>query len=229
MHTDIRTKFTMEFPQSTAEAKHIQLTLRRKVKIVPLKKKPRSVAGVDAAFSGNVIIAAACLFTYPELIPVEDTYAVGKVPFPYVPGLLSFREGPAIMEAVNNLSKRPDLIIFDGQGIAHPAGMGIAAHIGVLLDIPSIGCAKSRLVGDYTEPGNKKGQMADLKYHGKFIGSVLRSRNNVKPIFISPGHLIDVKDAVEAVIECLGTYRIPEPIRRADYFTKKLKREILHQ
>ena len=214
----------MKIPHNTAEAKHIQFTLSKKVEIVPLKKQPRTVAGVDAAFSGNTIIAAACLFTYPELIPLEDTYAVGNVSFPYVPGLLSFREGPAIIEALNKLRTRPDLIIFDGQGIAHPVGMGIAAHIGVLLDIPSVGCAKSRLIGDYAEPDQEKGRMTDLTYHSNIVGTVLRTRDNVKPLFISPGHLIDIKNAVEVVRKCLGKYRITEPIRRADALTKKLKK-----
>ncbi len=214
---------SMELSYDVKEAKKIQQALRKKVKIVPLKKKPEFIAGVDAAFTESDVIAAACLFKYPELIPVEDSYAITKITFPYIPGLLSFREGPAIMTAINRLGRKPDLILFDGQGIAHPAGMGIAAHIGVLLDIPSIGCAKSRLIGEYSRPGNRKGQHSDLRYQNKIVGKVLRTRDNVKPLFISPGHLINLKDAVEIALKCVGKYRIPEPLRKADSLSKKLK------
>ena len=218
----------MELPHNTEEAKKIQLKLREKVKIVPLSKKPEFIAGVDAAFTEDKVIAAACLFKYPELIHMEDAYAITNITFPYIPGLLSFREGPAIMKAISKLSKRPDLVLFDGQGIAHPAGMGIATHIGVMLNIPSIGCAKSRLVGDYTGPGNRKGGKAELKYHNKIIGTVLRTRDNVKPLFISPGNLIDMRDALEVVLKCVVKYRIPEPIRRADHLSKELKKAVRH-
>ena len=218
--------YIMKIPHNTEEARNIQLRLRGKVKIVPLKKRPEFIAGVDAAFSEDKVIAAACLYTYPELMHVEDAYAIADITFPYIPGLLSFREGPAIIKAIGNLNKKPDLILFDGQGIAHPSGMGIAAHIGVLLNIPSIGCAKSRLVGDYSRPGNRKGRKTELRYHHKIIGTVLRTRDNVKPLFISPGHLIDMKDSVEVVLKCIGKYRVPEPIRSADSLTGKLKKEM---
>lgn len=213
----------MKTPRDTKEARNIQIRLRKKVKIVPLKKKPEFIAGVDAAFTEDRIIAAACLYKLPELIPVEDAYAVLRTAFPYIPGLLSFREGPAVVKAIGRLNNRPDVILFDGQGIAHPAGMGIAAHIGVLLGIPSIGCAKSRLVGDYTGPGRRKGQKAELTYHDTIIGAVLRTRDNVKPLFISPGHLIDLNNAIEVVLTCIGKYRVPEPIRRADALAGRLK------
>lgn len=214
----------MVWPGNIQEAKKIQLRLKQKVRIVPIKRKPEFIAGVDAAFSSNKIIAAACLYKYPELIPVEDTHAAAEITFPYIPGFLSFREGPAIIKAVNRLSIRPDLILCDGQGIAHPEGVGIAAHIGVLLDIPAIGCAKSRLVGDYTEPGGKKGQYTLLKYRCKKVGAVLRTRDKVKPLFISPGHLTDVQGAVHIVLDCTIKFRIPEPLRRADFLSKELKK-----
>jgi len=213
----------MDIPHDTEEARSIQLRLRKKIKIVPLIKKPEFIAGVDAACTEDRIIAAACLYKLPELIPVEDAYAVLRTSFPYIPGLLSFREGPAVIKAIGRLNNRPDIILFDGQGIAHPAGMGIAAHIGVLLGIPSIGCAKSRLVGDYTGPGSRKGQKAELIYRGTIIGEVLRTRDRVKPLFISPGHLIDLNNAVEVVLTCIGKYRLPEPIRRAHALAGRLK------
>ncbi|MEW6599900.1 MAG: deoxyribonuclease V [Nitrospirota bacterium] len=216
----------MKIPQDTAEAKKIQLELRRKVRIAPLEREPEFIAGVDAAFSGDKVIAAACLYKYPDLVHVEDAFAIEDIPFPYIPGLLSFREGPAIIKAIRRLNKKPDLVIFDGQGIAHPAGMGIASHIGVLLDMPSIGCAKSRLIGDYDTPGISKGMTSELTYHNTVIGTVLRTRDNVRPLFISPGHMIDMKGAVDIVLACTGRYRVPEPIRSADALAGRIKKEI---
>ncbi|GBE36991.1 endonuclease V [bacterium BMS3Bbin07] len=213
----------MNWPKDIKEAKEIQLSLREDVRIVPLGKKIKYVAGVDAAFFEDKVIATACLYTYPQLIHVSDAYAVTRVSFPYIPGYLSFREGPAIIEAIHKLNIKPDIIIFDGQGIAHPKGLGIASHIGVLLRMPTIGCAKSRLVGDYAEPGIKKGEYSHLKYHGKTIGVVLRTRDNVKPVFVSPGNMIDLQGAIDVVLKCTGRYRIPEPIRCADSLAGKIK------
>ncbi len=213
----------MKTPRDLKEAKAIQLRLKRKIKLIPLKKKPEFIAGVDAAFRGDDVIAAACLFSYPELIPLEDAYAVEKTSFPYIPGYLSFREGPAIIKAVRRLKIRPDLILFDGQGTAHPKGMGIASHIGAILDIPSIGCAKSRLVGEYRDPGAKKGQHARLRYRNRTVGAVLRTRDDVNPLFVSPGHLTTLRQAVYYVLQCTGKFRIPEPVRRADRISKDLK------
>jgi deoxyribonuclease V len=216
----------MKFPLNIEEARKVQHELKKKARIVPLKKQPRIIAGVDAAFTKNRIVAVACLLTYPGLEPIEDRYAAQKITFPYVPGFLSFREGPAIIRAVKRLSVRPDIILFDGQGIAHPEGLGIASHIGVILDVPSIGCAKSRLTGAYNEPGARKGNQTSLCYKEKAIGKVLRTRDNVRPLFVSPGHLIDIDGAVDIVMKCVGKYRIPEPIRRADALSKKLKQRI---
>lgn len=213
----------MKWPGNIKESKKIQHELKKKIKIAPLKKKPEFIAGVDAAFSGDSVIGTACIYKYPELNSLEDTYAVTRILFPYIPGFLSFREGPAIIKAINNLKIKPDIIIFDGQGIAHPAGTGIAAHIGVLLNIPSIGCAKSRLVGNYIEPAIIKGRYSYLKYHGKTVGAVLRTRDNIRPVFVSPGHMINLKEAINVVLKCTTNYRIPEPLRRADRLSKKLK------
>lgn len=214
------------WPDNLHEARIIQTTLRGKVRIIPLRKNPRIIAGVDAAFLDNKVIGVACLYKYPEINPVKDAFAVTEIFFPYIPGFLSFREGPAIIEALNRLKTKPHVILFDGQGIAHPKGMGIAAHIGVILDIPTIGCAKSRLVGEYRQPGIKKGKTSSLKFHGKVVGAVVRTRDNVRPVFVSPGHRIDLKSSVEIVLECVSTYRIPDPLRRADYLSKKIKRAL---
>jgi deoxyribonuclease V len=213
-------------PRTISEAKAIQAKLSTKVKITPVMKDPRYIAGVDAAFFDHKIIGVACLYQYPELILTEESSAVADVLFSYIPGYLSFREGPAIMEAVNKLNVRPDVILFDGQGIAHPKRLGIASHIGVLLDIPAIGCAKSRLIGEYKEPRLKKGAWSPLKFHDKVIGAVLRTKDNVRPLFISPGHRANLKDSIEIVLNCISKYRIPDPLRRADFISKKIKREL---
>lgn len=214
----------MKWPKDITEARKIQETLKDKVKIVPLKKNPRFIAGVDAAFSkdGNKVIGVACLYKYPEIIIIEDSFAIAEASFPYMPGFLSFREGEAIIEATKGLKTRPDLILFDGQGIAHPIGIGIATHIGILLDIPSIGCAKSRLVGEYKEPGQNRGEWSPLRYNSKLIGAVLRTKDDVRPLFVSPGHMIDLECSIRIVLECIIKYRIPEPLRRADHISRRL-------
>jgi deoxyribonuclease V len=213
----------MKWPVNINEARELQCALRKKIKINPLGKQPEYIAGVDAAFSGGQVIGTACLYRYPELILLEETYATACLAFPYVPGYLSFREGPAVIKALKTLKTGPDLILFDGQGIAHPAGMGIATHIGMLLRTPAIGCAKSRLVGNYKEPGITKGSFSYLRIRDRIIGAVVRTRENVKPVFVSPGHMIDLKDSIDIVLHCTGRYRIPEPLREADRLSKTLR------
>ncbi|UCD34179.1 MAG: endonuclease V [Nitrospiraceae bacterium] len=214
----------MKTPRTVQEARQIQLRLQKQVRIAPLRRRPAFIAGADAAFSATRVFAAASLFTYPDLRHVEDAYADAPLLFPYIPGLLTFREGPAILKAVRNLSRKPDVVLFDGQGIAHPAGLGIASHLGVLLGIPSIGCAKSRLVGVYAEPGTKRGRWTDLVYRSAIAGVVLRSRDNVKPLFLSPGHLIDLQTTIEIVVQSLGRFRLPEPLRKADALSKQARK-----
>lgn len=213
----------MKWPKNLTEARRIQEVIREKVRIVPAGKAPRLIAGVDAAFSGGRVFAAASLYRYPEMVHVKDAHAVRGASFPYIPGFLFFREGPAIIDAIKALGVRPDLILSDGQGIAHPEGAGLASHLGVLLDIPTIGCAKSRLVGEYEEPGSKRGQWSPLRYDGRVVGAVVRTRDNIKPLFVSPGHRVTLKDAVRYVLGCAPRYRIPEPLRRADHLSKDLK------
>ncbi|MGE5892708.1 MAG: deoxyribonuclease V [bacterium] len=215
----------LQWAQTIAEAREIQRALLHKVKIKPLKKEPKGIAAVDAAFTGNKVVAAACLFTFPDMIFIEESFAVRDILFPYVPGYLSFREGPAVVDALQKLKRWPDLIIFDGQGIAHPRGLGIASHIGVLLDAATIGCAKSRLVGDFKMPKKRKGSYEPLVYQGRTVGFVLRTREGVKPVFVSPGHNIDFADSLRIVLSCTGIYRIPEPLRQADALSRTLKRE----
>jgi len=216
----------VKWPGDIAEARAAQELLSRTVRIVPFRGRPRFIAGLDAAFSSARIFAAACLYRLPGLVCVEQATAIQDLLFPYVPGLLSFREGPAVIEALGRLRQRPDVILVDGQGIAHHRGIGIASHIGVVLDLPAIGCAKQRLVGDFLEPGMGKGEWEPLRYRGAVVGAVLRTRSNVKPLFVSPGHRVDVNTAIGLVLSCLGGYRIPEPIRCADMLSKKVKRTI---
>lgn len=215
----------LSWPEDRDLAREVQKELSDKVRLTPLAKPPAFVAGVDSAFFDDRIISAACLFTFPSLELVEETFAIREVSFPYIPGLLSFREGVSTIEAVEKLKKRPGLIIFDGQGIAHPRGLGIASYAGVLLDIPSVGCAKSRLVGEYNEPGMRKGSRSPLLILGKTVGTVLRTRANVKPVFVSPGHRIDLEGSVRLVLECATSFRLPEPTRRADALSKVLKKK----
>jgi len=210
----------MKWPGTIADAGKMQERLREKVAIVPYQGEPATVAGVDAAFSRTHVCAAACLYTYPDLRCIEQATAVRKLRFPYVPGYLTFREGPAIIAALGTLNRRPDVILVDGQGIAHPRGIGIASHLGVLLDIPAIGCAKTRLIGDHREPGTKKGAWSELRLAGITVGAVLRTRDGVNPLFVSPGHRMDLESGIRIVLACIGRYRIPEPLRCADMLSK---------
>jgi deoxyribonuclease V len=212
------------WPRTIDEASRIQEALSTEVRIRPVRTRVHFVAGADAAFSATRVFGAACLFSYPELEIVEESSAVEKIVFPYVPGYLAFREGPAILRALRNLKTRPDLVLVDGQGIAHPRRFGIASHLGVLLDLPTIGCAKSRLVGEYAEPCRKKGSWSSLLYEGKIVGAVLRTRDSVRPLFVSAGHGIDLEDSIEFVLSCLGGFRHPEPLRRADILSRTGRR-----
>ena len=216
----------MKWPGDLQGARKLQEILQKKVNIIPLKKEPKYIAGVDAAFLNNKVIGVACLYKYPEIHFIEEAYAVTEILFPYIPGFLSFREGPSIITALKGLKRKPDIILFDGQGIAHPKGLGIASHIGVLLNVPTIGCAKSRLVGTYKEPGPKKGTCSSLLYKKEIVGVVLRTKDSVKPLFVSPGNRIDIQGSIEIVLACSQRYRIPEPLRRADFISKKIKKEL---
>ncbi|MEN2986107.1 MAG: endonuclease V [Thermodesulfovibrionaceae bacterium] len=208
------------WPSTTAEARKIQIFLRKKLKILPLTIEPEYICGVDAAFVKSFAVACASLFKFPELISIQNSIAVAKINFPYIPTFLSFREGRAIIKAIRGLSIKPDVILFDGQGIAHPLSFGIASHIGVLLNTPSVGCAKSKLVGEYKEPAIKKGSYSFLFYNQKAVGVVLRTKDNVKPIFVSPGHLIDIESSIKIVLNSVTEYRIPEPLRKAHQIVK---------
>jgi deoxyribonuclease V len=213
------------WPETIKDARKVQERLSREVSLRVLNKEITTIAAFDASYNGKKIIGAVMVFTYPELKIIDRAFSVCDTTFPYVPGLLSFREGPALLKAYGSLRKRPDLLLFDGQGIAHPRGLGIASHMGVLLNKPSIGCAKSRLIGDYIEPPLCRGGISPLFYNGSKVGVALRTRSGVKPVFVSPGHLITFEDALSIIMNCT-TYRIPEPLRLVDRWTKELKDEI---
>ncbi len=166
--------------------------------------------------------AAVVVMSLPELELVETATAYGEAYFPYIPGLLSFREVPVLLEAFQALKRLPDAVICDGQGIAHPRGFGLAAHLGLLLDLPTVGCAKTRLIGEHRPAGMRKGSAAALKIDGKTVGKVLRTRTGVKPVYVSPGNKLDVESSVKLVCLC-SKYRVPEPTRHAHMLCNRLR------
>jgi deoxyribonuclease V len=175
----------------------------------------RLVAGVDVSVRENTSQAAVVVLRYPDLAVVETVLAHAPTPFPYIPGLLSFREGPVLEDAFRQLQHEPDVFIFDGMGIMHPRRLGIASHMGLWLDRPTIGCGKTRLVGRYEEPEPERGSQSPLLYYGQQLGVVLRTRDRVKPVFISPGHRADLQTSIDLILACTPRYRLPEPIRAA--------------
>jgi len=209
------------------EAVAIQSELRRDVVRTGAPKPLRLVAGADVSYAKKAVTmyAAVVVVAWPSLKVVEEVTAQREARFPYVPGLLSFREMPALLAAFEKLRSAPDVIVCDGHGVAHPRGFGIASHLGALLDVPTIGCAKKRLVGDYEEPGPGKGSRAPLVLDGRTIGTVLRTRAQVKPVFVSVGHRIGLPSAVRIVLEAATRYRLPEPTRLAHVLSNAARRE----
>ncbi len=218
---------------SYSEARELQISLACKVQFTPLKGMPKLVAGIDCALSsparfarqedGQKIYAAVIILRLPDFEPVETASATGELTFPYIPGLLSFREAPVCIAAVEKLQNQPDVFMIDGQGIAHPRRLGLAAHLGLFFDKPTIGCAKSRLTGSFVEPSNVKGAYGPLTDGDDVIGAVVRTRTNVKPVFVSVGNKCLLKDAIEITLACTTKYRLPEPTRLAHQFAGELK------
>jgi len=210
---------------SYSQAIELQKRLSRQVKHTKLKKQPETIAGLDCAFSknGEKIIAAVLVLKLPGFELIETVHATRKVTFPYIPGLLSFREAPVCIAAAKKLRNRPDIFMIDGQGIAHPRRLGLAAHLGLFFDKPTIGCAKSRLTGQFDEPHLEKGTYTPLKGSDEVIGAVVRTRTNVKPVFVSVGHKCPLRDAIKITLACTTKYRLPEPTRLAHQFVSGLK------
>lgn len=206
------------WPQTAEEATAIQQQLKSQVVTEDRLGEVRYIAGVDVGFEDSYAItrAAVVVLSFPELQPVEEAIARRPTTFPYIPGFLSFREIPAILEALQALKTTPDLIMGDGHGIAHPRRLGIASHLGVLIDLPTIGVAKSLLVGKHEAVPAEKGHWQPLQHRGETIGVVLRSRTNVKPLYISIGHRISLPTAIDYVLRCTPKYRLPETTRWAD-------------
>lgn len=185
------------------------------------------IAGCDSSFIGeDTILSAFVLLSYPGLEVLEKVWHHGPVELPYIPGFLAFREAPNLLKAYEKLQQKPDLIMVDGHGISHPRRLGIATHLGLHLSKPTMGVAKKVLVGKYTEPGTAKGSVAPLIYKEEVIANVLRTKDNVKPVFISPGHLMDLESATEIALACATKYKLPEPTRLADHYAAVFKSEV---
>ena len=185
----------------------------------------KTIAGADVSYAkeSKLFFATVVLLAYPTMKIIEETSASENARFPYIPGLLTFREGPALLKAFQKLNHTPDAIVFDGQGIAHPRGIGLASHMGLILNIHAVGCAKTRLIGSYDQVGERVGDWTPLMSNNQLIGAVLRTKEKVKPVFVSQGYRIGLKRAVAVVLSCCTGYRLPEPIRLAHLAGRRLR------
>lgn len=221
----MKPKIRSRWDLSPREAMRVQEELREQLILEDGFAAIRYVAGADLAFdpATDLAFAGVIVYRFPAMEEVERRSSQRRLRFPYVPGLLSFRETPVLLSAFARLKTEPDLILIDGHGRAHPRRFGIACHIGVLFDKPTIGCAKSLLVGEFHEPGAKRGANTALVFQGEQVGVVLRTRDNVKPIFVTQGHRVSLETAVRVVEKCLDGFRIPRPTREADHYVRKLR------
>jgi deoxyribonuclease V len=235
-----------EWDLSRSEAVELQKRLRKEVRIEPLKQAPHTVAGCDISFNkfSDTVYAGIVVLRLPELEIVDQAIAITTVNFPYIPGLLSFRETPALLEAWEKLKTAPDVVILDGQGVAHPRRFGIACHFGLLTGTPALGCAKTVLVGKYDEPAREAGNYSLMTHKEETVGAAVRTKNGVAPVYISVGHLIDLPGAIDLALSCVkgyspagpggnlfdtgppskSKYRIPEPTRQAHLLVNALRR-----
>lgn len=213
---------------SITEATAIQKKLRDAVRLVPLKKKIRYVAGADVSFNrfSDIFFAGIIVFSYPDLVEVDRALVRQQVSFPYVPGYLSFREVPALAQCFGKLTTKPDLICMDGHGYAHPRRLGVATHLGLVLDVPTIGCAKTKLFGAGAMPAEKRGSTSSLTdpKTGEIIGAYVRTKDRVMPIIVSPGHKITLDESIALVQSMVRKHRIPEPTRRAHDLVNAFRR-----
>jgi len=210
---------------SIEEAIRIQERLRDRLVLKKDFAQIKTIGGADVAYSWDkdLLCGAIAILSYPEMNPIEHATAYGKISFPYIPGLFSFREGPILVKAFRGLRLKPDLMIFEGHGIAHPRGLGLASHMGLWFDIPSIGCAKTPLLSRHVSPSNLKGSLRWVYQGGQKVGAVLRTRQGVKPVFISPGHRIDLMSSIKIILQTCRRFRIPEPLRLAHQLSCEMR------
>ncbi|MCE7066338.1 deoxyribonuclease V [Dyadobacter sp. CY326] len=208
-----------------AEATQIQESLREQLVLTPMEGEIKTIAGADISLDLNseIVYAGIVILSFPDLTPIAYSLVQGINIFPYVPGYLAFREIPSILKAFEQIPVKPDVVMFDGNGILHKKRMGIASHFGVVTDSVTMGCAKRKLAGIYADPAESKGEYALVTDKGETIGFALRSKNNVKPIFISPGHKMSLKDSMDIALRCIGKHRLPEPTRRAHEFVNRFR------
>ncbi|MCX7796363.1 MAG: deoxyribonuclease V [bacterium] len=205
------------------EAENLQRSLSEKIILSDRFSVLRFIGGVDTSFSKDGRVLSVIVVMELESLKLTTiSYHIDEVKIPYIPGFLSFREGPSIIEAWEKLKVKPDILLVDGQGYAHPRHLGIASHIGIVLDIPTIGCAKSILIGKYEEPGPLKGDFKPILYKGEMIGVALRTKDNIKPVFVSPGHRVSFESSVNIVLRSITNYRLPEPLRYAHRYSKSI-------
>jgi deoxyribonuclease V len=207
------------------EAVRIQESLRDQVVVKGFEGQIHHIVGLDASYAkgSRMVWAGAVVLDFPSLVKKEEQWTQKEVSFPYIPGLLSFREIPVLIEVIRRITLEPDLIFCDGQGIAHPRGIGLAAHLGVLLRRPTIGCAKSKLVGEFDQVGEEKGDYTYLRYRKRIVGAVVRTRSHVRPIFVSPGYHTTIDDCIRLTLATCTRYRIPEPTRQANILVNSLR------
>ena len=212
---------------SRTEAIDVQRRLSGQVRQVPLAKPVRTIAGADVSYAKHdaEVYAAVLVFSFPDLALCDQAVAADTAKFPYVSGLLSFREAPILTKAFRKIRTKPDVIIFDGQGIAHPRGVGLASHMGLILDCPSVGCAKTRLVGRHKQLPKTRGSTVLLTHQGRVVGGVVRTRDSVGPVFVSPGHAITLEESIRLVLGCCRGYKLPEPTRQAHIAVNRLRLE----
>jgi len=209
---------------SVEEAIRIQEVLKERIILTKTFSKVKTIGGGDVAYSedGNLLVGSIVVLSFTNMEILDAATADGKIPFPYIPTLLSFREGPILIKTFQRLKIKPDVMIYDGQGVAHPRRMGLASQMGLWFDLPSIGCAKTPLLNEFISPGLLKGSFEWIRREGEKVGAVLRTKEKIKPLFVSPGHLIDLSTSIQLILESCRGYRIPEPLRQAHQLAERI-------
>ncbi len=209
-----------------AQAIALQKKLRSSIQITPFEGVLQVIGGADISFNrfDPVVYAGMVLLSYPSLEVIAYSLVKSTALFPYIPGLLSFREIPALLQVWEQIPHKPDLVMVDGQGIAHPRRMGIASHFGLVTDTPTIGCAKSPLMPVYTEPARAKGSIGTITDNGEQIGLVIRTKDGVKPVYVSPGHKTDLNDSQQILLRCVQQHKLPEPTRQAHLYVNRFRK-----